>query len=501
VNAQTAQPIAGAKMYLLEDAHIAPVVTDADGNFTLTALYGDYTLQFVANNYVAAALAVTLDGDVALGTITLKPIVGATGEIALDDGSREEGVGIGDCADCAVANKFVMPADTVTNVTGTNIFLSTPEGGLPAFDVEVWTMNANGQPGEQVGESVRYAGGTPLAWNYVDLQGENIQVQGTFFILLRTVEIPWFYGVDNNTDDRANHYSWAQWKGAWYPLSELSTFNGTFMIRAVALQEAGAPVLLTPVDGTYTAEADVTVTGTGTAGFGAEVFNGAIKAAETVTAADGTFQAALTLTEGTNVLTARLTSDIGWTASSAAVSVVLDTTAPQLTVTAPNVTTEAQANITGTVVDANLAEVTVDGAPVGVDADGTFTATVDLEKGMNTFTVAVVDRAGNTTAETVVIAYYGPGITIIDPAGMSGNSGTITTDDEYVTITGYAITAGGVPVDFLEATVYRTRVTLERADDGYFTYTFKKADLQGLPLLITLKDVNYTRYMFSLYVK
>jgi hypothetical protein len=131
---------------------------------------------------------------------------------------------------------------------------------------------------------------------------------------------------------------------------------------------------------------------------------------------------------------------------------------------------------------------------------GSYTLTAEAEGYLpSTQVVQIVN--GEQLTLNFVLTKRSEGITITAPEGLSGTSGTIVAEDDTVTIAGYALTTPGVPVVSLTATIYRTRVTLDRAEDGYFTYTFKKADLQGLPLLITLKDANYVNHMFSLYVK
>ena len=102
--------------------------------------------------------------------------------------------------------------------------------------------------------------------------------------------------------------------------------------------------------------------------------------------------------------------------------VVHDTLAPVLVVAAPAdglVTAAAGVTVSGTASDTSgLSSVTVNGTPVSVSADGSFSQPVSLSGGVNTITVRAADNAGNVTVETrtVTRATAGPVLDITSPA-------------------------------------------------------------------------------------
>ena len=56
----TGEGVAGATLLLVEDANITPVETDANGNYSLTAYEGDYTLKVIARGYHSQEVAITI---------------------------------------------------------------------------------------------------------------------------------------------------------------------------------------------------------------------------------------------------------------------------------------------------------------------------------------------------------------------------------------------------------------------------------------------------------
>jgi hypothetical protein len=100
--------------------------------------------------------------------------------------------------------------------------------------------------------------------------------------------------------------------------------------------------------------------------------------------------------EGAYVITADIATVAGEVSRlSAPQTVVFDRTPPSLVLTNPqdpNITGETVAVAGQTEAGAQL---TINGQPALVDADGSFAATVDLVPGPNDLRLVVVDRAGN----------------------------------------------------------------------------------------------------------
>src|SRR5262249_12958508 len=115
-----------------------------------------------------------------------------------------------------------------------------------------------------------------------------------------------------------------------------------------------------------------------------------------VVAADGTFSVdGVALAGGENELRAPARDTFGHQATSEPVVYVLDSTAPQLAIVSPldgETLTSLQAAVNGTVSDAHLVGVKVNGADATLDAaTGTFHTTVTLVDGPNLLTAVATD--------------------------------------------------------------------------------------------------------------
>jgi hypothetical protein len=127
---------------------------------------------------------------------------------------------------------------------------------------------------------------------------------------------------------------------------------------------------------------------------------------------NGNFSVALPLLEGPNTITASATSSNG-AVGTASLVVTLDTTPPRVTITSPAnqfVTTEASISIAGSVndivvgtVNAQQAQVTVNGVAAQV-ANRTFLApNIPLQMGNNVIQAIGRDRTGNTTTTQITV--------------------------------------------------------------------------------------------------
>ena len=165
---------------------------------------------------------------------------------------------------------------------------------------------------------------------------------------------------------------------------------------AVHLDSPASPLVSTPT---------VTVTGTVTELHLEKVTIGSQQA---TVGADGAFSVAdVPLSEGRNEIRATARDTFGHETVSDPVAYELDATAPQIAITSPangEVVTSLQIAVTGTVSDASLAGVTVNGVTATLDAGaGTFSAVVALADGANTLTAVATDRGGHTAQATVTV--------------------------------------------------------------------------------------------------
>ena len=237
---------------------------------------------------------------------------------------------------------------------------------------------------------------------------------------------------------------------------------------AVSL-DAGVPNvrITSPVSGTLTAGATVTVTGV------ADVPNlvGVKVSGIAATLSGNAFTAAgVPLSEGDNRLVAEAVDAAARTFPSAAVVVTLDTLAPAVTLEAtglPALTNLTALAVSGTVADPHLAGVTVNGT-AAVVSGGRFTATgVALVEGDNVLRAHATDTLGHaadSNAFTVARDTLAPAVTITSPAPNAQIAAST------VTVTGTAVDPhlSGVTVNGTAAAVaggaFTATLTLPEGD-------------------------------------
>jgi RHS repeat-associated protein len=116
----------------------------------------------------------------------------------------------------------------------------------------------------------------------------------------------------------------------------------------------------------------------------------------------GQFTGSISLNEGANFVTVTATDAAGNNATVVRV-VTRDTQAPVLVVNTPSdgsSTNSATATVSGTVTDLTALTLTVNGQPVSVAVDHSFTTDAALNVGANTITVTATDAATNSTTVT-----------------------------------------------------------------------------------------------------
>jgi RHS repeat-associated protein len=164
-------------------------------------------------------------------------------------------------------------------------------------------------------------------------------------------------------------------------------------------------------------------------------------------AADLTFSAPVILTEGANVLTVVATDALN-VSQTVVINVELDTQLPVLTWFIPtdgSATNQTIVGVTGNVDES--ATLTINGAPILVDALLDFAGTTTLTEGLNTLTLVATDVAGNTTSETraVILDATPPTITVTAPTdGALVNNASVlfsgaVNEPSTLTINGQAV--------------------------------------------------------------
>lgn len=419
----TGEGIEGATVILVEDANISPVQTAADGSYELTAYEGEYTVKVVASGYHGAEAAVEIGEDAAELNFALEPFYTYPGgEIGYDDGTAENARAY-NAAGNAWAVKMSLPDGNESGIVTDGVFrfwdTEWPVPGGTDFAVEVWDANgADGTPGEMLagpieGEALRNG-----EWTVVDLSEHNITVQGDFYMVYRqTAANPNTPGLATDEDGVNAERSYQHVSGAWAPTPAA---EGNYMIRARVSYEVQAPTIVSPADGLVTNEPTAVVEGTASPTTTLELQNNGEEAATVEVGADGTFSIPLELEEGDNELVAASILDGRETGASEAVTVTLDTEAPALTISNPadgDKTNRETVTVQGTVEDANLESVTVNGQQAAV-TDGSYSKRILLDKGANEITVVALDAAGNEVSETVTLTakFTAPTIENLTPA-------------------------------------------------------------------------------------
>ena len=151
------------------------------------------------------------------------------------------------------------------------------------------------------------------------------------------------------------------------------------------------------------------------------------------TVAGNSFTATISIgTEGANTITV-VATDGASNQSQQTVTVQRDTIAPQLTITTPIdglITNSGTVTVEGTITEANLVSVVVNGQNATVSGN-TFTATVNLSEGQNVISATGQDLAGNeSSANVYVIRDSTPPVVAI----------TSPTDGTYTSATAISVT-------------------------------------------------------------
>lgn len=419
-NQATGLPVAGATVYLVEDAKIAPVTTDENGQFSITGYEGEYTLKVVAPHYYSQETTIELAGTIQQN-ITLKPFIGYSGEIGYDDGTAENARAFYDAGNGWAVKMSLAAGQKKALVTGGLFRFWTNEWPVPGgtdFKVAVYDASGpDGAPGKKLAGPYDATALRNGQWTHVDLSSQGIMVEGDFYMVYIQADIntksP---GLATDEDGTNAKRSWQLVSGGWSPSPE---DEGNYMIRAVVDYEVTAPTITAPVDGTFTNSETVTVTGEVAPTTKVHIFNKGSEVAVADAQDNGTYAVDVKLAAGENQLTAKASTQQGMTDASEPVTVIYDAVAPELTIGAPadgsKLTTET-VTVSGTVADDHLNFVLVNGTTAKVQ-DGKYSARIMLEEGANQISVVAKDKAGNTTEKsvTVNVDYTAPLIQNVKP--------------------------------------------------------------------------------------
>ncbi|MEH7353506.1 S8 family serine peptidase [Neobacillus drentensis] len=420
-NKASGQPVAGATVYVIEDANVQPVQTDENGHFSITAYEGDYTLKVISPHYYSQEASIILKGNIEKN-FDIKPFIGYPGEIGYDDGTAENARAFYDAGN-GWGVKMSLEKGNKKAFVRSGLFRfgdgEWPDPGGTAFKVAVYDASGpGGAPGKKLAGPFDATALRNGQWTQVDLSNYGIIVEGDFYIVyIQAADIPYVPGLATDDDGPNTYRSWQLVSGAWTPSPKT---EGNYMIRAVVDYEVTEPLISSPVDGAFTNVETVTVKGEAAPKTKVHIFNKGVEVAAVDTKDDGKYSVDVKLKKGENQLTAKASTAQGMTDASAPVNVTYDANAPELTIGSPtdgSKLNKETVTVTGTVTDNYLNFVLVNGTTAKVE-NGTYSARIILDEGINQIKVLAKDRAGNTTEKSVKVdvKYTAPLIKNVKPS-------------------------------------------------------------------------------------
>lgn len=418
----TGEAIGGATLLLIEDANITPVETDGNGNYSITAYEGDYTLKVIARGYHSQEAAITIGDGTTEKDFALEPFYTYPGgEIGYDDGTGENARAFYDAGN-GWGVKMSLPEGKESGIVTDGVlrFWDTewPVPGGTAFAVEVWdATGADGTPGKKLAGPIDAQALRNGEWTVVDLTEHNIVVSGDFYMVyIQKDPSPNSPGLATDETGTNAGRSYQYVSGAW---SAAPAAEGNYMIRARVSYEVHAPIITSPAENFTTNESSITIEGTASPTTTIQLKNNGEDAGTAVVGEDGKFTIKNELAEGVNEFKAVSTLNGKVTGESAPVTVTLDTENPELTIDNPkngDKSNRETVMVEGTVSDANLDWVKVNGQNAEV-VNGNYSKRILLDNGENEITVVASDKANNQTSKTVVVTaqYNAPSIENLTP--------------------------------------------------------------------------------------
>ncbi|MEM8963524.1 MAG: Ig-like domain-containing protein, partial [Acidobacteriota bacterium] len=205
--------------------------------------------------------------------------------------------------------------------------------------------------------------------------------------------------------------------------------------------------------------------------------------------------------EGDNVITVSAEDRAG-NVGDATVTVERDTTSPTVDITDPapgSVTPNDPLAVSGTVSDANLDRVIVDGSQATVDG-GTWSTQVDLEEGINTLSVRAVDRLGNDTETTfsVTLDTEAPDVQIDVPVeGLVTQAASVTVSGTVSDEPGITVKVAGLDATVNAGTFTVADVPLVAGENRLVARATDAQGNQGVHTRIVQRDDGGPTFLFA----
>ncbi|HEX7149903.1 MAG TPA: Ig-like domain-containing protein [Thermoanaerobaculia bacterium] len=252
-----------------------------------------------------------------------------------------------------------------------------------------------------------------------------------------------------------------------------ATATSTFTVDAIA----PAVTITTPEANAWLKGATVTVTGTVVETSPVTLTVNNVPAIVTA----GKFSVAVPSSEGAFVILV-VAVDAAGNSGSGSVSVNVDTQAPVITIAEPlnnAITNKASIRVAGTVADASIVTMTLDGAPLPLTSNAFSTDVPLTADGLRTLVLVATDAAGNTSTSSVKVTRdtVDPVVTVAAPAKAS----VIGTVPVVVRGTLQDATAVAVTVDGTAATVTNAawQASISGLSEGKHSFTIVAVDAAG----------------------
>lgn len=420
----TDELISGASLLIMEDAAVTPVKTDENGEFSITAFEGQYTLRIINPKYHNKDVTIDIIGDEDTTlNIKLEPFVnGPSDELAYDDGSAEGYRAFFDAGDGWAVRMSLAEGQENALVTGGKFLFSKefPNPGGVEFQVEVWDSSGeDGSPGKKLLGPIDATALRNDQWTIVDLSDYGIIVHDDFYMVsVQTKANPYSPAIAIDENSTVAKRGWGFVAGRW---QQAPTNHGNYMIRSIVDYEATAPVISSPSNDSFTAKKTVQVIGNTTPKIDVVILNNGNEITTVLSNNEGIFTTEISLDDGENILSSYVVTDSGPTESSEEVRIILDQDLPDLTIDKPIdglKTKDMAVTVVGTANDANLDEVRVNGEISEVNSDGIYSHRVLLDEGKNVIRVTAIDKAGNEQVKEVTLfaKFNAPEITNLTPS-------------------------------------------------------------------------------------
>lgn len=476
VNERTNEPIAGAQIKVVEDYHVQPVTTDANGYYSIPEIYeGQYTLKIAAEGYKPGQAAVNVEEGInKVLNIQLKPFIGTQDEIAYDDGTAENAYALNSANNGWAVR---MTPNGQCMVKGIRAFIwdntwPTPGGNEAKF--AIYDSQPDGTPGQEVFRTgvVQLNRGQ---WNDIDISEYGFTTDRDFYVvMIQLAANPNCPGMGIDEDSDAGR-SYIVVDGTFIPLAD-EGIEGNLTLRAKVSYELLSPVITSPVNNSFTNLDKVDVTGkVGTDSLVKIYVNGQVAGqAQTV---DKVFTINVPLAEGENIIKATASIETGETDPSPEIKVTRDITAPVLEVTSPVegfITNKEVVDVVGKVVETYIDKVTVNGNQVQVNEDGSFSTRIIVNEGTNTITIVAADKAGNSTTVTRTVKV---GLTLPTITNITPNTDLTVKEGEVVTISFHSDAVHGsaffrILMPSNNNALQGTGFPMNEVSDGYYVGTW-----------------------------